>query len=70
MTPFNARRACCFAVLICAALPAAAHASTYTVDVGDWPAWVSDGDKQSYEVTEKAFTDLVESIDPASAPGH
>ncbi len=32
MTPFNARRACCFAVLICAALPASARASTYTVD--------------------------------------
>jgi monoamine oxidase len=35
-----------------------------SVDVGDWPGWVSDADKQSYDVTEKAFTDLVASIDP------
>jgi monoamine oxidase len=34
------------------------------VDVGEWPGWVTDADKHSYETTEKALTDLVSSIDP------
>ncbi len=33
------------------------------VDVGDWPGWFTDADKHSYEIVEKAFTDIVSTID-------
>ncbi len=34
------------------------------VDVGDWPGWFTDADKHSYEMVEKAFSDIVVTIDP------
>src|ERR1700755_539384 len=34
-----------------------------SVDVGDWPGWVTAAEQQSYETAEQAFTAIVSTID-------